>query len=520
MALDIYPLGEKIAGIGEAWQQGQERARQQALREAFSGGLPRDADGNIDFSKAANIIASLGGDVSTVLQLGQLGEQRATQQRIFREIDESLREPPTAARSGAAPPMPPSAPPAAPAGATPGRGASLPYDPYDPMSFSPREVAAANQPGVAPAVAGITSGPRPTTARYEPTPAPGAPMPIVWGDARQGEAGTLPPPGPAAPIPPGQLLPTPVEPPQAFAQAEPPGQPPSPAAPPIRINTPAEAARLEPGTRFLDPSGTERIVPPRAAAAAPGRQGGLGPVATPAAANIEAELPPRAQRLIRMLAMPGVTPGQVKAIELVVQSAMPKDWDFVVTGETDGTRQYGFINKRTRQVVDYTPTQTGPAGPPVPPGVDPKKYRQEMATQMAQRAGFAEGERTVLGMVDLLKEKTKQPLFAEAVGPFAGAAHEAPIYTPQRLIYESVQSRPAKAFLDRVKQDAQAINTVLQRELLKGGGSITENERTQINQILGAITTSRSPQDAQDQLDNFKLLVRKLFARPPQPGTP
>ena len=159
---------------------------------------------------------------------------------------------------------------------------------------------------------------------------------------------------------------------------------------------------------------------------------------------------------------------------------------------------------------------------PVPTGADPKTYRKE-ATEayvksQAQNKELREGGTRILGMVDQFGSKIRDPKtgefskqFADAVGPFTSEAHDLPSWDPRRMAYEVGQSREAKSFMDRVKSDAQAINSMMQRELLKGGGSVTENERTQINQILGRITAARSPQEAEALLTNFKGLVRQMF---------
>lgn len=91
---------------------------------------------------------------------------------------------------GATPPAAPAAspqmPPMAAPQAAPRPPASVPQSPEnvagpvtpdDPtMTVSPRQVAQAN-PGLPPAVAGITSGPRPPTGMHQPTPSPMPPAP-------------------------------------------------------------------------------------------------------------------------------------------------------------------------------------------------------------------------------------------------------------------------------------------------------------------------------------------------------
>jgi hypothetical protein len=163
------------------------------------------------------------------------------------------------------------------------------------------------------------------------------------------------------------------------------------------------------------------------------------------------------------------------------------------------------------------------AGPPIPPGVDRKTYRRELAQEAVKDAGLREGGQQVLDMVDQLETKINDPKnpevaqkFGAATGPFVSAANEASTWDPRKWAYEASQPRETKAYLDRIKQDAQTINAVMQRNLLKGQGAVSENERAQINEILGKIAGSRSPEDAQALLNNFRSVVRKMFKMPDQ----
>jgi hypothetical protein len=161
------------------------------------------------------------------------------------------------------------------------------------------------------------------------------------------------------------------------------------------------------------------------------------------------------------------------------------------------------------------------AGPPVPPGLDPKTYRREMTEEAVKDAGLRQGGQQVLDMVDQLEGKITDPndpavaqKFGAATGPFVSAANDASTWDPRKWAYEAAQKRETKAYLDRIKQDAQTINAVMQRNLLKGQGAVSENERAQINEILGKIAASRSPEDAQALLNNFRSVVRKMFKMP------
>lgn len=94
--------------------------------------------------------------------------------------------------------------------------------------------------------------------------------------------------------------------------------------------------------------------------------------------------------------------------------------------------------------------------------------------------------------------------FEEATGPFDSS------WVGETLgqIFHSDEV----TLLRKVRQDSQAIRSLLQKALLKGGGSITENEREQVNQILGEITSARSAGQAMALVRNFKQLVNNMFS--------
>jgi hypothetical protein len=187
-------------------------------------------------------------------------------------------------------------------------------------------------------------------------------------------------------------------------------------------------------------------------------------------------------------------------------------------------------NKNLVLVDRKDPTKVQPVNVPgqnavpsnIPPGVDPTTYRREMAQAAAKdqttTRDLQEGGKGVIAMVEQLEKKIVNPTdptvakkFGAATGPFVGPASEAGAYDPRKLAYEGLQSREAKAYLDQIKQDATAINSVMERNLLKGGGSITDGERATIRTILGRISEARSPEDAQALLNNFKGIVRQMF---------
>lgn len=165
----------------------------------------------------------------------------------------------------------------------------------------------------------------------------------------------------------------------------------------------------------------------------------------------------------------------------------------------------------------------------IPPGVDAATYRKKLAEDAVKEATAARdlqrGGATVMGMVNQLERKIYNPndpsvakRFGAAAGPYAGPGSDAATWDPRRAIYEGWQSRESKAYLDQIKQDAQAINSTMQRTLLKGQGAVSDSERAQIAQILGQITQARSPEDALAALNNFRGIVRRMFQMPEQQG--
>jgi hypothetical protein len=57
-----------LANLPDQYAAGQQFARQQQLRNAFAGGLPKGPDGTTDWNSATGLLA--GSDPSTALQLG------------------------------------------------------------------------------------------------------------------------------------------------------------------------------------------------------------------------------------------------------------------------------------------------------------------------------------------------------------------------------------------------------------------------------------------------------------------
>jgi hypothetical protein len=190
-----------------------------------------------------------------------------------------------------------------------------------------------------------------------------------------------------------------------------------------------------------------------------------------------------------------------------------------------------LIDRKTNSVRPLnTSAALGPSTPSnIPPGVDAAEYRKKLADDAVKAAtstrDLQQGGATVMGMVDQLERKISNPTdpsvakrFGAAAGPYAGPASDAATWDPRRAIYEGLQSRESKAYLDQIKQDAQAINATMQRALLKGQGAVSESERADIARILGQIAQSRSPDDALALLNNFRGLVRRMFQMPEPQG--
>jgi hypothetical protein len=173
----------------------------------------------------------------------------------------------------------------------------------------------------------------------------------------------------------------------------------------------------------------------------------------------------------------------------------------------------------------------------IPPGADPTTYRREVAQAAVKSQTSAndlqEGGRNVLKMVDDLEKKISQPTidpetgkkvdptaakFSAATGPFVSAASEAYTFDPRRIAYEGFASKDNQAYLAQIKQDTKAIASVMQRELLKGQGSVDQSERASIAAIVGEISAARSVDEALALTKNFRTLTRRLFKIPDDAG--
>jgi hypothetical protein len=176
-----------------------------------------------------------------------------------------------------------------------------------------------------------------------------------------------------------------------------------------------------------------------------------------------------------------------------------------------------------------------PAIPAPPPGVNAKEWRDTLTKKTAEDAAaeieLRKGGDMVLKMTDHLEQmihdpKTKKPnpAFDRSAGPFKSEAADMSSFDPRRMVYEVSQNREDKAYLDRIKSTAQGIHSVMERNLLKGGGQITEAERAQVRKILSDIAGARSSQDALTQLNNYRDVVRNMFrlgpSQQPQQAAP
>ncbi len=175
------------------------------------------------------------------------------------------------------------------------------------------------------------------------------------------------------------------------------------------------------------------------------------------------------------------------------------------------------------------PGSTTPQQPGGQPVMNMKKYYEELGQEKAkldvkgQEQGQA-GEK-LNTLITELDKKTRHPLFKQGTGVYAGALGGASpliagtVPNPARGAYEMFDTisggTEAKNYMGQVRSDAQAINSELQRVYLKGQGSVTEFERKQIDNILGNIEGSRSPEHAQAQLANLRKIVATTLSRPP-----
>jgi hypothetical protein len=157
--------------------------------------------------------------------------------------------------------------------------------------------------------------------------------------------------------------------------------------------------------------------------------------------------------------------------------------------------------------------QMSPPGaiPPAPYGSDAETYRKKMSEAAAADDTQKGDAKTVFNILNKLEQKTRDSRFAGATGPFVADASESSYWSPKRWAYERWQTDEDKGFLDLVKADESALDAIMQRALLRGLGSADQKERAAISEIKGKIRAARSPEAAQDLLNNYRGIVRAMF---------
>ena len=109
-AVQFYDM---LSGLGDTVQANAKLKREQGLRDAFKDGLPKGADGNIDFGATGDILSQHGADLPTLLTVAKLHqEQQKTRQEL--EASKAFRTalPGVLGIGGATPPAAPTTPPA------------------------------------------------------------------------------------------------------------------------------------------------------------------------------------------------------------------------------------------------------------------------------------------------------------------------------------------------------------------------------------------------------------------------
>ncbi|MFA5952769.1 MAG: hypothetical protein WC807_21115 [Hyphomicrobium sp.] len=80
-AVDFY---NALSGLGDTLTSNRKVAREQQLRDAFRDGLPRAADGAVDYAAIGNILSQNGADIGTLLTVGKLGEDQRLKREEFK----------------------------------------------------------------------------------------------------------------------------------------------------------------------------------------------------------------------------------------------------------------------------------------------------------------------------------------------------------------------------------------------------------------------------------------------------
>ena len=90
---DLQPLPQTdfyrmLAGIGDSLVAAQDRARQERVRDDFKMGLPRRADGAIDYAAMGDMLGRSGADIERLIAIaGQSEAQRGRDIELERAKD-------------------------------------------------------------------------------------------------------------------------------------------------------------------------------------------------------------------------------------------------------------------------------------------------------------------------------------------------------------------------------------------------------------------------------------------------
>lgn len=86
--VDFYSA---LSGLGDTIQNNAKLARENALRDALKDGLPKTADGSIDYNTIGTIAAQHGADLPTTLKIAALGEEQR-QRRLQLAASDDFRK--------------------------------------------------------------------------------------------------------------------------------------------------------------------------------------------------------------------------------------------------------------------------------------------------------------------------------------------------------------------------------------------------------------------------------------------
>lgn len=150
-SMPVFDFYSTLSGLGDTLQANQKLAREQKLRDSFKDGIPKAADGSIDFNAIGQIASQNGADLGTTLTIAKLAEDQRKNREELKASSE-FRQGLGGIFGGAPPNAQPTPAPLAPS-----------TQPVQPMASNP------------------------TSARAEVLPSP-----KVWGDKEAEEAGLYP----------------------------------------------------------------------------------------------------------------------------------------------------------------------------------------------------------------------------------------------------------------------------------------------------------------------------------------